>query len=94
MSDNAYWLPPSNQNVPDIDAAFVHDGILYAIQYTVGLTHSFDFERFWTDNARVLNSRDITYSSVSIAFVVPVSTTFMDRIIPLPQQNGDCILVS
>ena len=76
LSDNAYWLPPSNQNFPDIDAAVVHNNILNALQYTVGQKHSFDFDRFWNGVAFVLHSRDIAYSSVRVAFVVPMSTTF------------------
>jgi hypothetical protein len=83
FNDNTYWLPPSKQNYPDIDAAFVHGGILYALQYTVGQKHSFDFERFWNVFTFAVYGGGNVFSSVYVVFVVPrATTTFRLPIIP------------
>jgi hypothetical protein len=84
LIDNIYWLP-INRNFPDIDAAFVRNGTLYALQYTVGQKHSFDLERFWDNFASfVINKRPNAFSSVCVTFVVPLrmSTTFRHPQIP------------
>lgn len=75
LTDNTYWLP-STRNFPDIDAAVVHKNVLYALQYTVGQKHSFEFERFCNNVACAIYDKGIIYSSICIVFVVPLSTNF------------------
>lgn len=88
LKKNGLYWTPSTSNFANIDAAIALNGILFCIQYTVSVSHTFNYQTFVSEFLEQLPSEfRSTISKVIVVFVVPQEVIFRSVVIPKSQMN-------